>query len=106
MPDAKLVKLTQGNLNNHHLYLTEVMDLFPVSAIGGSSESEMAPQLLEIHCGMGQPVFTDIDGEKKIFRKRSWVREFFEGHRLNAGDNVFIERTGPFRYHVFPKRDL
>ena len=57
-----------------------------------------------MHCGIGDPVITDIAGDKKIFRKRAWVGEFFRAHPLKAGDHVFVERTAPHHYHVYPKR--
>lgn len=99
---AEVVTLTQGNINNNHLYLTEVWSLFSADSIGGPSEAQVAPQLLEVHCGIGAPVSTDIAGDKKIFRKRAWVGEFFAAHDLKAGDRVAIQQTGPNRYHVFP----
>jgi hypothetical protein len=100
-----IITLTQGNLNNDHLYLTEIMSLFPSSSVGGSSEADQAKQLLEVHSGIGTPVQTDIAGDKKIFRKRAWVGEFFRTHELKAGDKVVVERTGEYRYHVYPIRD-
>lgn len=99
-----IIELTQGNLNNDHLYLSSIMGLFPVNCVGGSSEAESASQLLEVHSGIGEPVVTDIAGDKKIFRKRAWVGEFFTTHKMKAGDSVVIERTGTHRYHVYPKR--
>jgi len=99
-----IIELTHGNLNNNHLYLADIMDLFPTNSVGGSSRAELASQFLEVHSGIGEPVATDIAGDKKIFRRRAWVGEFFAVHRLKAGDSVVIERTGPFRYHVYPKR--
>ena len=99
-----IIELTQGNLNNNHLYLTDIMQLFPSDSVGGSSEAEQAHQLLEVHSGIEKPVDTDIAGDKKIFRKRAWVGKFFRMHRLQAGDRVVVERTGPFRYHVYPLR--
>jgi hypothetical protein len=99
-----VIELTQGNINNSHLYLASVIDLFPKSAIGGSNEEAAANTKLEIHCGFGEPIFTDIAGDKNIFRKRSWVREFFETHKLICGDRVIIENTGANRFHVFPHR--
>src|SRR6185312_9644648 len=68
-----IIELTQGNLNNEDLYLTTIMGLFPSNSVGGSPEAERAAQLLEIHSGIGDPVLTDIAGDKKIFRKRAWV---------------------------------
>lgn len=99
-----IIELTQGNLNNDHLYLTNIMELFSATSIGGSSDAERASQLLEVHSGIGEPVVTDIAGDKKIFRKRAWVGEFFAMHQLKAGDSVVVERTGTYRYHVYPKR--
>lgn len=100
-----IIELTQGNLNNDHLYLTSIMELFPAASVGGSSEADQAPQLLEVHSGSGTPVITDIAGDKKIFRKRAWVGEFFATHQLKVGDSIIVERTGAFRYHVYPKRE-
>ncbi len=48
------------------------MDLFPNASVGGGSDVEGASQLLEVHCGIGEPVLTDIDSDKKIFRKCAW----------------------------------
>ena len=101
-----IIELTQGNINNDHLYLTTIYDLFPSSSIGGGSEADVAKQLLEVHFGIGSPVMTDIAGDKKIFRKRSWVGEFFAVHDLAAGDSVVVEETGTNRYHVYPLRRL
>ena len=99
-----VVELTQGNINNSHLYLSSVIEFFPVSAIGGNNNESCAALKLEVHSGIEQPVHTDIAGDKKIFRKRSWVREFFEVHGMQAGDKVVIEHTGSNRYHVYPAR--
>lgn len=99
-----VIKLTQGNINNNHLYLASIIDFFPKSSIGGSNEDAEANTKLEIHCGIGEAVFTDIAGDKNIFRKRTWVREFLEIHKLSSGDKIIIENTGANRFHVFPHR--
>lgn len=52
MPPA-VVTLTQGNINNDHLYLTDVLSMFPRDSIGGSSEAHRGTQLLEVHSGIG-----------------------------------------------------
>lgn len=99
-----IIEINQPNLDYHHPYLSGVYDLFPVSSIGGGSEAEQASQLLEIHAGIGEPVATDIAGDKKIFRRRAWVREFFAAHQLKAGDKMVVERTGIHRFHIYPLR--
>lgn len=98
------ITLTGGNLRNDHFYLTDVMDLFPSDAVGGPNEATQAQRSLEIQCGIGDPVHTDIAGDKKIFRKRAWVAEFFEVHEMREGDVIVVERTGPSRYHIYPRR--
>jgi hypothetical protein len=100
----KIITLTQGNVNNSHLYLTDAWDLIPRDAVGGGNEEQEAPAKLEVHFGIGEPVSTDVAGDKKIFRKRSWVREFFEAHALVAGSRVVVEKTGPYRFHIYPAR--
>ena len=99
-----IIEINQPNLDHHHLYLSSIYDLFPRNSIGGGSEADQAPQLLEVHSGIGGPIATDIAGDKKIFRRRAWVREFFEVHQLKAGDRVVVERTGPYRFHVYQLR--
>ncbi len=98
------VELTEGNINNDHLYLSSALELFPSSAIGGSNSDQEASTKLLVHSGIGDPVETDIAGDKKIFRKRAWVGEFFRAHQLKAGDTVIIEKTDVHRYHVYPCR--
>ncbi|MCV6609133.1 MAG: hypothetical protein OIF55_00010 [Amphritea sp.] len=98
------IELTQGNINNDHLYLSSVIEFFPENSVGGANIESQADTLLEVHSGINEPVLTDIAGDKKIFRKRSWVKEFFKVHGLKAGDSVIIEHTESNRYHVYPAR--
>jgi hypothetical protein len=100
----RIITLTQGNLDNDHFYLTEAWDIVPKDSVGGSNASEIATALLEIHFGLGAPISTDVAGDKKIFRKRAWVREFFKAHSLSAGSKVVVDRTGPYRFHIYPAR--
>lgn len=91
--------VTQGNLNNNHLYLTEVMDLFPRDVIGGANRTCAAPRTVRVLWG-GTPVDTDIVGDKHIFRRRGWVVQFFAAQRIAAGDVVLLEQLGPYQYRV------
>lgn len=103
MPFAQ-VELTGGNVRNQHIYLRDCMSLFPKDAIGGRNDDSVAPCKLEIHYGAGDPITSDIDGDKKIFRRRAWVAAFIEKHNLSEGDWIVLESTGPYRIHVYPKR--
>ena len=99
------IELTQGNINNDHIYLSSVIEFFPSDSIGGSNDNSLAARALGVHSGISSsPVRTDIAGDKKVFRRRAWVGEFFEVHNLAAGGRVVIEKTGADRYHVYPKR--
>lgn len=92
--------LTQGNLNNNHFYLREFISAFPSEVIGGSNKASAAPSTLTIHWGGSGTIATDIDGSKKIFRDRSWVRTFFERNAARSGDAVEIVETAPCCYQV------
>ncbi len=98
------IELTQGNINNDHLYLSSIIEFFPANSVGGANIESQADTLLEVHSGIKEPVLTDIAGDKRIFRKRSWVKDFFKAHDLRAGDSVIIEHTGNNQYHVYPAR--
>jgi len=95
----RLLTITQGNVNNHHLYLTEVMDLFPPDAIGGHNRKVAAPRRVRVLWG-GKPVETDIVADKHIFRRRQWVGQFFEANRIVPGDRVLLEQMEPYLYRV------
>ncbi len=94
------VTLTQGNIDNHHIYLREVFSALPPSCIGGSNARSLACDSLEIDWGHPERVVTDIDGIKKIFRKRGWVRSFLHQTEARAGDRVRIEFEHPRRMRV------
>jgi hypothetical protein len=99
-----LVELTGGNIRNQHIYLAHCMSLFPNDVIGGPNDDAVAPREIEIHYGAGEPIRSDIAGDKKIFRRRTWVTDFLEQHNLSEGDWIVLESTGPYRIHVYPRR--
>ncbi len=98
------IEVAQGNIKHEHLYLFSVVDFFPEESISGGNVREAARRALELHNGLGDPVVTDIAGDKKVFRKRSWVSDFFRANNIREGDRVIIEKTGASRCHVYPKR--
>lgn len=96
---SRLLTVTQGNLNNNHLYLSQVMDLFPADAIGGANSSHAAPRKVHVEWGSGA-VDTDIDRSKNIFRSRAWVARFVKDLRIRAGDRVLLEQLAPYLYRL------
>ncbi|WP_106744678.1 hypothetical protein [Yoonia maritima] len=89
--------LTGGNIRNNHINLSRVLNAFPQDVIGGKNKSEAAPRQIEIDWGGPQPVLTDIDGSKSIFRGRGWVRRFFAASGAQEGDYVVIVQTASYK---------
>lgn len=94
------VTLTQGNINNHHFYLREILHAFPDDCIGGGNSTSAAARTVTVDWGGQSVATTDVDGRKKLFRRRGWVREFFERNSARAGDQVKIEAVNSHAYRV------
>ena len=105
MPSSGLslgeVVLTEGNIANNHIYLRGFFDRFPQDAVGGSNKASAAQRAVTIDWGGPEPIVTDLDGSKKLFRARSWIGAFFTLNRAAAGDRVIVEQTAPFHYIVY-----
>lgn len=93
------IPLTQGNLNNHHIYLRRAMDMVPRECVGGSNAGQ-AGQTIEVVFSPGPVVHTDVDGDKMALRNRKAVRAFFEQSGCRAGDAVRFSRLGERLYRV------
>jgi hypothetical protein len=98
-----VIELTQGNIDNSHIYLREAMTLLPEAALGGGNADESG-QELEIVWGGDEAAVSDVDSKKMIFRKRGWVKTFFALHGLRGGDKVVVQRIGDKRLHIFPAK--
>jgi len=98
------VEITEGNITNNHIYLRAFFDRFPADAIGGSNKATRAKRDLTIDWGGGEPVETDLDGQKKFFRARGWIGAFFQMNSAKAGDHVVVEEVAPYRYRVSLRR--
>lgn len=99
-------EIKQGNINHSHIYLRGFFDKFPADAIGGSNRASAAQREIAVDWGGGTVVMTDLDGQKKFFRKRGWIREFFERHGVRAGDMVTVQEVAPYSYRVALQRRL
>lgn len=94
------VELTQANIDNSHIYLRAFFDRFPQDAVGGSNKQERALREILVEWGGPSPVSTDLDGSKRFFRARNWIRRFFELNGAQAGDAVLVYETAPYAYTV------
>jgi hypothetical protein len=96
---SRFLKVTQGNLNNCHLYLREVLDLFPPEVVGGRNQAHAALRTVRVLFRNGA-VETDIDGTKNSFRKRRWLARFFKESGIQVGDRVLLEQLAPYVYQI------
>ena len=100
-----VIRLTQGNLNNNHIYLRKHLDFFSPEAIGAANAHDGEGTLVTLHFeGLPEPAETDIVGDKKIFRCRHDVGRFFARYDLSEGDHVVIERLSAHEYRISPAR--
>ena len=97
-------EITQGNIDNDHIYLRSFFAKFPADAIGGSNRASAARREIAVDWGNGAAVMTDLDGAKRFFRKRGWIREFFARNGARAGDMVTVEEITPYSYRVALQR--
>ena len=102
----RLIAVTDGNIEHKHIYLSGHHDFFPKESYGASNGKERlgVPLTLNVD-GLANPVETDLasrGGQRYFFRKRGWVRRFFEKHEIQPGDVIAIERLGKHEYRVYP----
>jgi DNA (cytosine-5)-methyltransferase 1 len=102
----RLIGVTEGNLQNNHIYLSGHQDFFPADSYGPSNGKRGAGRFLTLRVeGLPEPVETDLarrGANRYIFRKRGWVRRFFEKHEIRQGDVVAVERLSHSEYRVYP----
>lgn len=79
---TRLIRITEANVRQSHLYLNGTSGFFPRDSYGPSSRTAGVGRLLQLDVeGLAAPVLTDIPKDAKtgrprgFFRKRSWVRE-------------------------------
>jgi len=66
-PDRIVIPLTQGNINNNHVYLARHLDLFPADAIGGHNKQAGRRTLLKLNReGFIGGDSTDIDPKAQV----------------------------------------
>lgn len=105
----RLVSVNPANLEHKHIYISGHHDFFPRASYGGSSKKKgIGKELTLLVEGLSEPVVTDIAARgdngapRSFFRKRGWVRRFFEKHDIRQGDVIAIEKTGTFKYRIYP----
>lgn len=99
----RTIRLTQGGINNSYIPLSDVVDFFPQDSVGAPNAKDGLGRLLTLHFdGLSRPLKTDIPSDKRQFRQRGDVGEFFRLHGLAAGDALIIERLAEDEYRIRP----
>jgi DNA (cytosine-5)-methyltransferase 1 len=102
----RLIRITEANLRNGHLYLTGHLGFFPADCFGGPSKQDSLGRALTLEVeGLKESIETDIPTDpsgspRRFFRKRDWVSRFFRAARIKAGDHVLLEKLDRFRIRV------
>lgn len=108
--NTRLLMVTPGNIRNNHLYTRGLDDFFPSDCVGPSRKrlktSENGHEIELVLDGMDEVITTDFGANAKtgkprgFFRGRTWVRQFFEHHKVKAGAELALERLGARRYRL------
>lgn len=105
----RLISVTAANLRENHIYISGHWDFFPADSIGQPSATDGLGALLRLDVeGLPEPIHTDIPRDAKtgrprgFFRKRSWVKGFFQRHEIKPGDTIAIERISSHHFRIAP----
>jgi hypothetical protein len=99
--------VSDGSLKHSYLIVSPYKDFFPNEAYGGSSERDGLGKPMTFHVeGLPGPIETDIAADKMFFRKRGWLRDFYEMHRLKPGDQVQFEKISEYTFKVRPVKKI
>ncbi len=102
----RFLRVTDGNLRNNHLYVKELRGLLPDDCFGEARNGN--GQIEIVLDGLGETVTTDVGIDSKSgrrrghFRGRTWVKRFFEHHRVAANSLLEFEGLGERRFRLRP----
>jgi DNA (cytosine-5)-methyltransferase 1 len=100
------MRVTDGNLRNNHLYVKDLRGLLPDDCFGDATSGN--GQIEIVLDGLGETVKADIGVDSKTgrrrgyFRGRTWIRRFFEHHRVAADSVLEFEGLGERRFRLRP----
>jgi hypothetical protein len=92
--------LSRGEVRNSYIRVKWILSWFPRDTILTKDNHDTCKLLTLDVQGFNQPIQTEIDGIKLIFRKRGWVRKFFKMHNLQVGDHTVIEKIDDYHYRI------
>jgi hypothetical protein len=105
------VTVTQGIINNRHIYITVLIKkagFLPHDVFGKPQASAGTGWKVRLDVeGLSEPIMTDVPTDassgkpRKFFRERDWVAEFFRVNRVRAGDTVAFEKVRDGHLRVY-----
>jgi len=105
----RLISITGGNIRSHHIYLSGHHDFFPKDCYGKSNRKKGTGKTIKLNIeGLPGHIETDIatnggNGRpRNFFRRRAWVRKFFEKHEICEGDVIAVEKLENYHYRIYP----
>ncbi|MCC7292625.1 MAG: DNA (cytosine-5-)-methyltransferase [Phycisphaerales bacterium] len=109
----RLIRVTEGNLRNNHLYVKDHLDFFPGDVIGGSrcnghaNGNGGAQKGFDLRLdGLNEVTRTDIGSDKDTGKPRGFLRcrgligRFYRHHAVKPGTFVTLERLSERSYRV------
>lgn len=99
------VIVNEANLRNDHIYLKEVLSIFPEECIGGKNLETKGIELKISYQVDGKQKFfiTDIAGDKKIFRKRgktTGTGMLLADLNVKAEDRLIFKKIDDFHFEI------
>jgi len=98
------VEITQKNLDYKYFNINTILNFFPSDVIGGSNKSFLAKKSIHIITDNGLDFWTDIAGDKKIFRNRGQIRRFYHS-RFADGDTAYIFKINNYEYFLSKNKE-
>lgn len=101
----KKVTVNEANLRNNHIYLTEILSIFPEECIGGKNSETKGTELKITYKIDDKEKFfiTDIAGDKKILRKRgktTGTGMLLADLNVKAGDKLIFKKIDDFHFEI------
>jgi len=104
--ESCIIELSASDVKNQKIRVSSCgTRFFPKDVIGPSSlkKGESGKNITLLLRGFDTPIKTDIPIDKKIFRSRYWVKEFFNKNNLKPSDKITLERVSRRTYRIKPQ---
>ncbi|SFR46995.1 hypothetical protein SAMN04488005_2314 [Yoonia tamlensis] len=99
--EGRAISITQGNVDNNHIPITYIKELFPSDCFGGESRTSIGKLIQVALDGVGT-FDTDIATSKNILRIRQSdaIKTFYKLNNAKHGTRLFFEKTSPRAFRV------